>query len=500
MTTTWTNLPYDSPPLRTAGTVRVRYAPADFVTLLWRELSLMIVVFLVVFLIGAGLAFTLKKSYTAQSSLFVRVGQEYVYQPRAGDAGRGAVPNIDQVVQSESEILNAGELKDRVIRRLGLGAIFPDLAKRYAAADPVDRPLILAKAREAMAKNLGVETAPDNAIIRLTYKNDSPDVAVRVLNTLLEEYLVYRRGLLIAPDDSVMQRQRNVFETKLSQADQAYQDFLATNDIGDYPAQKASMVALQSQIDGLRFAAEAQLQDRTARLASIQGQLAQTQPEIGLYRDASTIATDKLASLKLERESLLSRYRPDAQPIKDIEAQIAQLEAAVAAGRTEAPGARRTGLNPIYQTLQSTRNDLAAEVAALQQQTRAYAEQSQQVTQRLQKLAELEPQYIELSRDRDVLQTNVRDFTVRQQQDEAAREIAGQSSDNISVVQRAVASSQGKSLRKPIFVLAFLFAAFTALCVGLLRMFLRPGLQTSSQAGLTLDLPVLATAGVKDPY
>ena len=62
-----------------------------------------------------------------------------------------------------------------------------------------------------------------------------------------------------------------------------------------------------------------------------------------------------------------------------------------------------------------------------------------------------------------------------------------------------MASSQGKSLRKPIFVLAFLFAGFTALCVGLVRMFLRPGLRTSSQAGLTLDLPVLATAGVKRP-
>jgi uncharacterized protein involved in exopolysaccharide biosynthesis len=497
MTTTWTHTPYAAPPHRAAGAVRVRYAPMDFVTLLWRELGLMIVVFLVIFVVGAGLALTLKKNYTAQSSLFVRVGQEYVYQPRAGDAGRGAVPNIDQVVQSESEILNAGELKDRVIRRLGLGVVFPDLAKRYAAAQPADRPVILAKAREAMARNLGVETAPDNAIIRLTYKNDKPEVAVKVLNALLEEYLVYRRGLLIAPDDTVMQRQRNVFETKLSQADQAYQDFLATNDIGDYPAQKASMVALQQQIDGLKFAASAQLQDRTARLASIQSQLAQTQPEIGLYRDSSTVAADKLASLKLERESLLSRYKPDAQPVKDIEAQIAQLDAGVTAGRTDGTGARRTGLNPIYQTLQSTRNDLAAEVAALQQQTRAYAEQSRQVTERLQKLAALEPQFIELSRDRDVLQTNVRDFTVREQQDEAAREIAGQSADNISIVQRAVASSQGKSLRKPIFVLAFLFAGFTALCVGLLRMFLRPGMQTSSQAGLTLDLPVLATAGVK---
>lgn len=142
MTTTWTHASYAASPPRAAGAVRVRYAPMDFITLLWRELGLMFIVFLAIFVIGAGFALTLKKSYTAQSSLFVRVGQEYVYQPRAGDAGRGAVPNIDQVVQSESEILNAGELKDRVVRRLGLGVVFPDLAKRYAAAEPSARPLI----------------------------------------------------------------------------------------------------------------------------------------------------------------------------------------------------------------------------------------------------------------------------------------------------------------------------------------------------------------------
>jgi hypothetical protein len=46
-------------------------------------------------------------------------------------------------------------------------------------------------------------------------------------------------------------------------------------------------------------------------------------------------------------------------------------------------------------------------------------------------------------------------------------------------------------------VLAFLFAAFTAACAGLVRMLLRPGLQTPASASRTLGLPVLATAQYK---
>ena len=96
-----------------------------------------------------------------------------------------------------------------------------------------------------------------------------------------------------------------------------------------------------------------------------------------------------------------------------------------------------------------------------------------------------------------MLTSNVRDFTVKEQQDEAQRRMSSESSDNIRIVQRAVAPSKGKSLKTPILALTIMFAAFTALCAGLVRMFLRPGLQTPASAARTLNLPVLATAGYK---
>ena len=46
-------------------------------------------------------------------------------------------------------------------------------------------------------------------------------------------------------------------------------------------------------------------------------------------------------------------------------------------------------------------------------------------------------------------------------------------------------------------VLAFLFAGFTALCVGLLRVFTRRGFTTPGSAARTLELPVLAVAPMK---
>jgi uncharacterized protein involved in exopolysaccharide biosynthesis len=458
----------------------------------------MLVVFMVIAALGVAFATTLKKNYTAQSSLFIRLGQEYVYEPRAGDAGRGAVPNTDEVIQSEAEILGSGELRERVIRKIGFGNIFPKSAARNTpAATPEGKRKLIAEGRDSIGKSLKIETAPDNSIIRLAYQNKDPEMAEKVLNTLLEEYLIYRRSLLIGGNNNVLQRQRDIFAQKLGDADTAYQSFLTTNDIGDFTAQKTTLTQLQSQVEQQKYSVDAQLQDRMGRLAAVETELARTPPEAVLYRDTDMSASTKLASLKLDREGLLARYTAGAQPVQDINAQITQLEAGLAAGRTNGEGARRSGPNPIWQTLATTRNDLRAEVAALQQSQAAYAQQVTDVNSRLLRLAGLEPQFNELSRDRDVLSTNVRDFTVKEQQDEAQRQMSSESSDNIRIVQRAVAPSTGKSLKKPVLILAILFAGFTALCVGLIRMFLRPGLQTPESASRTLGMPVLATAGVK---
>ena len=61
----------------------------------------------------------------------------------------------------------------------------------------------------------------------------------------------------------------------------------------------------------------------------------------------------------------------------------------------------------------------------------------------------------------------------------------------------AWAPARGSSLKVPALALAFLFAGFTALCVGLVRVFTRRGFTTPGSLGRTLELPVLAVAPMK---
>lgn len=470
---------------------------ADVPALLWRERFLMLAVFTVIFVLGIFAAFSLKTTYPAYSSVLVRLGQEYVYEPRAGDAGRGAVPAADAVIQSELEILNSAQVKQRTIDRLGLAKIYPKLAAKYAKATPAERRLIMSAAIRAIEHGFKSETAPDTPVIKVSFEHEDATTAALVLNTLLEEYLIQRRSVLGEANSPAIEQQRLAFEQRLLQADDAYEDFLTSNRIGDFVAEKASLSQLQAQIEQQKYATDAQLQERLGRLESLQRQFAQIAPEVGIFRDISSAASEKLVSLKVQREDLLSRYKADSRPVQELNTQIAQLEAGMAAGRTQGDGVRRLGANPVYQTLQTEKIQLTAEVGALRQSQAALNQQLNQLVERRLRLAQLEPRFQALSLDRDVLQSNVRDFTVKEEQSRAAAELAANSSDNIRIVERALVPSKGKSLKRLAAIATLLFAGFTALCAGLVRMFLRPGVPTARSAARTFDLPVLGAAAVK---
>lgn len=473
---------------------RTRYAPTDFVTLLWRERFLMGAIFIALFAAGLAFAFTLKTGYEARSSIVVRLGQEYVYQPRAGDAGRGAVPDGDAVIQSEVEILGSAPLKERVLERLGVATIYPKLKD---SKDPVAHAAAINKAARAMEKSLKIETAPDTPVIRLSFKHHSPQVAARVLNAILDEYMIYRQTVLLQSNAPALQAQRVAFEQKLTAADAALEAFMTFNNIGDFDSEKTSLNGLQVQLEQQRYTLQSSLRENEARLGVQTRELAAVPAEIPLFRDANLKGQEQLDTLVQQRSEVSSRFLPDSERVRALDEQIANLRRAQATASAPGDTARRSGPNPVYQTLQTEKAQLTATVAGLRNNLTEVTEQIAQITQRQMRLAQLEPRYQSLVRDRGILQQSVTDFTTREQESLANSAIAGQGADNIRIVERATPPTQGSSLKKPVAILALLFAGFTALMVGLSHIFLRSGVSTPLSAGRTLDLPVLATARIK---
>lgn len=499
-TDTWTSRD-TIPPIGPRPAVRAAWAPAygvgDFVSLLWRERFLMALVFLAIFVAGVAFSAMMKTRYEAYSSLLVQLGEEYVYNPRVGDAGRGAASSAGQIMQSELEILGSSTVKERVLQRIGLARLYPKLGAAYAKADRSEQRLAWGAAVKAMQDSLKIESAPETSVVRLSFAHEDPILASQALNTLVEEYIAYRKSVLIGGDAGVLDAQRRLFEQRLRAADAEYETFLGQNGIGDFDTEKASLAQVYGALMTERYSIQAQLSEARGRLGVTTRQAAQAPPEINLYQDADPTAGAKLTALRVDRQDLLSRYRPDSQPVREIDQKIAALQALVSSGGAAGVAARRVGVNPVFQSLQTEKNQLEAQAASLRQRQASVIADLAQVSARRQQLTALEPRYQELVRQREVLAGNVRSFSQRQQESQAARAIALGGEDSVRVVQRAFAPTKGSSLRKVAIAGAFLLAAFTALCAGLLRIFLRRGYVTADATARSLDLPVLATAGLK---
>lgn len=485
------------PPAGGARVTRARYSSRDVVTLLGRESGTMFIVFALLFMLGAAAAwFMIDKTYTARASLLVGLSQEYIYQPQVGQAASGSAPLIEDIVLSEIEIINSEALKRRVIAKVGLRTIDPKLAAAWTGANAVKRAEIEAAAIRMISQSLGIHAPPKTGAIRLTYKHKDAQAAAAILNTLISEYVVYRKTVFRDGSSPAIARQRQEFEDRLMVANQEYETFLTENGIGDFPSDKLALQALYGQMLTERFMVEAKLREAQGRLAGLQPGLAATPSEISLQRDIDMTGPAKLNQLRIDRQDLLSRYRPDSQPVRDIEAKIAELERLIVSGGAVSEKDRRLGANPVWQAVEQTRIQTEGEIASLVSRREELQRSIGNIVQRQQVLNGLEADYQNLAVEREVLAANVKAFATRQEDARSAGALAA-TEDNIRVVERAQTPGRGESLRKVAFILAFVFAAFTALCVGLLRVFLRPGFASSAVAERTLDLPVLATATTK---
>lgn len=463
----------------------------DVVALLFRELLVMILVFVVLFVIGAAAILTLKKTYTAGASLFVGVGQEYVYQPRVGATDRASPPAAGEVAQSEAAILNSLEVKQRVVRALGVETF--QEGKRATGTPEAQE----ASAVRAVAASLAVTAAPLSPVVGLSYKSDDPALSARVLNTVIDQYLTYRREVFQDRATPAIQTQRQTFEGELADADRAYEAFLRSNDIGDFATAKATLAGTYQSTFAERMSLQAQLNQASQRLATLVGQQARTPAEIALQQDLNISAQDQILQLRTQREGLLARYQPDAQPVRELEGQIAQLQAYVGTGTAVGAKEVRTGPNPIWTELETTRINAQADRDALAARLAVLDRQVTDLRQRQARLTELESRNATLSGNREVLSASIREFQLRETQSRADNELVKAGADNVTVIERAQPPSKGKSLKLPLLIGVFLFAGFTALCVGLLRVFLRRGFAMPSTASRTLQLPVLAVVPMK---
>lgn len=476
------------------GTLKPRpsLSLVDLVLHLWRSKWLMLLIFIPIFLGGVAIAFMLPETFTTTSRVLVRDGVERKTDPTSTEVGG---PKLEEIVQGEIELLKSPSIIERLMRRFPVEDILPEHAEATALKiekTPEDEISIRAKSdREALiqvSKLLEVWTVPRSPVVTAEFEHKDPIIAANALNTIMDEYLVYRAEIYGSrgTDEISLQRQRT--ETDLLDAEDAIRAFLRINGIGDFASERATAQSLFAGVSTSLLTARSRASAIEGQLTTTRSQLTGMEPNVDFFVEDSTDQT--LIELQIERERLLGRFTEDSRAVQNIDKQIEQVRALIS-GQQGPKGTTRSGPNPTYQAAQDRLNSLEAEAQSVSGQIEELERQLQQIDGKLKQFSSLAPEWNELNRNRDLLDRGVRSLADRERQETNVANLTREGVNSVRILERAPIPVEGTSLKLPVAAASFLFAGFSALMAGLISVFTRKGFATPASLERTVGLKVL---------
>ena len=476
-------------------------------------------VFAVVLMLALLAAAVLQPSYRATAILAVLPSPEFTVRAAAGshDANASALA-LDQIMKTETEILDSDDLHGATLRTLGPKILYPDifappsrgwLRQAVHALAPVllapwrVPPLdeVAAKTERGLRRfrtDLSVLPAKDANIITVTFDNGDPQRAADAVNTMLSLYAERRSRLYDDPQLELVKREAEAGARAVTTAERILADFKRDNAISDYEQERGLLLQRRSQIQQQVADATASASEYEARMSSL-GRLLNAEPAtINIFeeKDPDTRLLAVNAGLQDARAKLAAagdKYKDSSRVIVTLRAQITSHEAESARlSQNGAASVVRRGRNPSLDPLRLDRARAAAELSAALARLSSNRDQLRDVSASVIKLDADEAGLAALIRQKASAEQIYRDtgriFAERRLSEaEDARRLA-----NVRVIQPAAVPQTPRAL--PLLVIAAGLALGTlAACAWTVAIFMfRPVFFTGEGLAAAAGVPVLA--------
>jgi uncharacterized protein involved in exopolysaccharide biosynthesis len=337
--------------------------------------------------------------YESDAGLLVQVGRENTDTPPTVQRGQVISQGVQSAdINSEVQILSERALVEEVVDRLGPDAfknvlVKPDggfaLMKYYLrlglrqvktaykefliAAGLEKRLTPREEAILKVADGVKVEPVRDSDVLQLKVRMPSAKLCVDVANTLLDGYF-RRRAAIRRPSagSSFFEQQVQEASARLESADRARAEVRARWNLAAPEEQRSSYL---KELSGI----QSEMVQNQAEIARLRGQRAilqqreQTLPDLVKKEQTDSnnpsiqSIKERVTTLRLDRAKLESRYQPDSQTMKNIDGEIADLEALLAGEQGTIRSSVTEETNPEKRDLAASVELQGAQIAGLQQ-------------------------------------------------------------------------------------------------------------------------------------
>lgn len=448
----------------------------------------------------------------AAAILYLFVGARYradmkiLVRPGRADAPVSAQENApldltrlaiaEEELNSEVELLRDDEVLRKVVEEDGLGGRdwlhFLRLGEGHA--ERVER------AARRLARKLQVEPVKKTNLITISYASDDPRLAAKVLQSLANAYLekhtvVHRPG----GEAGFFEQQTAESRSVLEQAQRKLLDF--TSGHGVVAAAQERDLALQklSEVDASYRQTRIELAETEQRVWGLQAQLAAlpqrstTQVRTADNPELLKALKSSLLELQLKRTELLTKFEPNHRLVQEIEQQIAQAQAAIAAESASPVRDETTDKDTQYEWAKSELEKAQVQLKALQARAAATAAQDAAYRITARQLGEDAITQDDLVRSEKAAEDNYLLYVKKREEARMADALDQRGIVNVAIAEQPVAPALPVWSAWTVLLMGLAAAGAAGTGAAFAADYLDPAFRTPDDVLAYLEAPVLAS-------
>jgi uncharacterized protein involved in exopolysaccharide biosynthesis len=403
----------------------------------------------------------------------------------------------EEELNSEVGLLEADDVLRQVVAACGL-----DQHKTLSEYifGPASREKRIAKAVARLASDLKIEPEKKSHLIDVSYTSDDPQLAERVLRTLGDAYIQKHVAVHTPPGQvQFFDEETERYKKDLGSAEAELKTFSQQQD-GVSP-QLTKDITLQ-KLSEFRSS----LQQTRADMAATEQRINTLEKQAGTTPERLTTSMRRqddyqvlqglkntLMTLELKRTELLTKYQPTYPLVQEVDKEVADTQASIAAEEAKPIKEETTDRNPTYAWINEELAKAKAERSGLQ--ARAAAQQAIVGTYEAQ-ARDLEQKGLVEQDLLRTMKTDEENYLLYLRKREQAR--MTEALDRTRIVNVVVAEPPAvPSLPSNSRLLAFLFGVFIAGTVTVAAVVIQerfdPSFRTPAEVSAELNIPVLAS-------
>jgi uncharacterized protein involved in exopolysaccharide biosynthesis len=461
---------------------------------LHRDRKLILLAFAVPMLLFILVSLVPKPLFESKTSLLVRLGREYVYNAENGEGGAQPMTfDRDQMLHAESEILSSRDVIDRALQEVGIANVYPSIANDVKAS-PAKQ---MALAAERVDEHLKAELLKDSNVLEVTFGHPDPNIAARLVNSIVSAYLDRRRAIFLSPRSAFLEEQVDKYQRHLAEVENALTSFQHAHEVVSFDQQ---LSLLLDQRNALELKLDDAAQDtgaNTTRVQALNRSIKEVPASILLSHETQPsgsvdAAKQKLLDLQLKERELTNKYFDDSPLVVDMRKQIGDAQQFIREQHAQPHEIVRDGRNPVRDTLESDVVRARADADASAARRAVLQDQLSSVAQRVAELSSVQQRIVDMKREQKLVEDGYGTYVRKLQDARVMDERDQKAQTNVSVIQRGLPPITSKSYGLLIIGVGFLLSLCFALLVVFARALMRDTFLLPEGVERALGLPVLA--------